>query len=424
MSTQIPASPHIASAPFILPDTSQSMCCRVCGSRRLEPVIDLGRQPWCNHFLKAEEVGKEPCYPLRVVYCHDCRTAQLDYTVKKETMFGDHTYLSGVTRSLSEHFRSIASEVDARFFTGRSGKKSVLDIGSNDGTQLKHYQSLGFDVLGVESSKTTARLANDAGVETLNDFFNLEVARRLGREFDVINAAGVFFHLEELHSVTDGIRELLAPDGVFVVQFLYMKRIMENVAFDQIYHEHLLYYNLATIEVLLARHGLALFDAYVAPIHGGSVIGFVTHKGKRPPSERLRKLLADERDHGSNEVSAYRILAKRIERMKEDNLLYLDNARRAGKRIFGMGAPVKGNTLLNYFGIGTQYLECLVEKNELRRGLFSPGMHIPIRIENELPEPPDVYFVLAWNFKKEILANNKALLSRGVEFFFPVNPQE
>ncbi|HEX7376130.1 MAG TPA: class I SAM-dependent methyltransferase [Pirellulales bacterium] len=397
--------------------------CRICDSRRLEGVIDLGRQPWCNHFLKPEELGKEPVYPLRVVYCHDCRAAQLDYTVKKETMFGDHTYLSGVTRSLSAHFRQIATEVDGRFAGGKSGK-SVLDIGSNDGTQLKHFRDLGYDVLGVESSKTTARLATEAGIATLNEFFNLEAARRIGRKFDVINAAGVFFHLEELHSVTDGIRELLADDGVFVVQFLYMKRIMENVAFDQIYHEHLLYYNLATIEVLLKRHGLTLFDAYVSPIHGGSVIGFVTHKGRGKVSDRLARLLRAERDDGSNDVSAYRILAKRIERMKIDNLEFLENAHRARRRVFGMGAPVKGNTLLNYFGIGTRYLECLVEKNELRRGLFSPGMHIPIRMEKDLAEPPDIYYVLAWNFKKEILANNRELMQRGVEFFFPVNPQE
>ncbi|HWB07810.1 MAG TPA: class I SAM-dependent methyltransferase [Pirellulales bacterium] len=413
---------HYVSPSFV-PPRGEAVGCRVCDSKRLEPVVDLGKQPWCNHFLSAQQVGKEPFYPLRVVYCHDCRTAQLDYTVKKETMFGDHTYLSGVTRSLSEHFRRIAYEVDSRFVSTQHGK-SVLDIGSNDGTQLKHFRDLGYDVLGVESSKTTARLALDSGIPTLNEFFNLEVAQRLSRKFDVVNAAGVFFHLEELHSVTEGIRELLADEGVFVVQFLYMKRIMENMAFDQIYHEHLLYYNLATIEVLLARHGLALFDAYVAPIHGGSVIGFITHEGRRPPSDRLAKLLRAEVDDGCNELAAYRQFAKRIERMKEENLAFLDRARSAGKRVFGMGAPVKGNTLLNYFGIGTQYLECLVEKNELRRGLFSPGMHIPVRIEKELTAPPDAYYVLAWNFKQEILANNRPLIDQGVEFFFPVNPQE
>jgi SAM-dependent methyltransferase len=346
---------------------------------------------------------------------------QLDVTVRKEIMFGDHTYLSGTTRSLSDHFRAIAREVDDRFCANKIAK-SVLDIGSNDGTQLKHFKELGYDTVGVESSKTTAKIANDAGINTLNDYFNLDVARGLQRQFDIINAAGVFFHLEELHSVTDGIREALREDGVFVVQFLYMKRIVDNLAFDQIYHEHLLYYNLATVETLLNRHGLAMFDAYLSPIHGGSIIGFVGHAGRRTPSPRLRAMRETETAQGSNEIATYRKFAERIEVMKSENLEYLSGAKRAGKRIYGMGAPVKGNTLLNYFGVGTQYIDYLVEKNELRRGLYSPGMHIPIIIEKELEAPPDVYYVLAWNFKREILANNQALIKRGVEFYFPVDP--
>ena len=396
------------------------MNCRVCDSTDLHLVLDLGSQPWCNHFLKADEVGKEPFYPLRLVFCHRCSTTQLDYTVKKEVMFGDHTYLSGVTRSLSEHFRSVADEVRRR--VNVSGRPpSVLDIGSNDGTQLKHFQALGYDVLGVESSKTTARLAVEAGVPTLNDFFNLEVAKRLGRKFDVINASGVFFHLEELHSVTEGIRESLHDDGVFVVQFLYMKRIVENLAFDQIYHEHLLYYNLKNIETLLNRHGLAMYDCYLAPIHGGSMIAFVTHRGGRAPTERLRAARQAEDTARSNDIETYHSFARRVEDMKWRDLAYLSRVKKEGKSVFGMGAPVKGNTLLNYFGIGKQYLDCLVEKNRLRKGLFSPGMHLPVLMEDELPAPPDVYYVLAWNFKKEILANNQALLARGVEFYFPVD---
>jgi hypothetical protein len=227
-----------------------------------------------------------------------------------------------------------------------------------------------------------------------------------------------------LHSVTEGIREALAPNGVFVVQFLYMKRIVENLAFDQIYHEHLLYYNLQTIEILLNRHGLALFDAYLSPIHGGSIIGFVTHQGQRNPSERLQALRQAEIEDDSNGYQTYLDFARRIDQMKAENLAYLDQAKQAGKTIWGFGAPVKGNTLLNYFGIGTQYLDYLVEKNPLRRGLISPGMHIPLLIEDELPGLPDIYYGLAWNFKREILANNQALVEQGVEFFFPVNPPD
>ena len=395
--------------------------CRVCDNRELEPAIDLGLQPWCNNFIRPDQAGREPFYPLRVVHCSRCLTAQLDFTVRKEVLFGDHTYLSGITKTLSNHFARVAHEVDQSFMQGRSGK-SVLDIGSNDGTQLKHYQALGYSVLGVESSKSTATIANEQGIETLQTFFNSEVARSLNRKFDVINAAGVFFHLEELHSVTDGIRECLKGDGVFVVQFLYMKQILENLAFDQIYHEHLLYYNLETVQTLLARHGLAMFDCYLSPIHGGSIIGFVTHAGKRLGSQRFQTMLAAEEAAGCNELGAYRRFAHDILEKKRESLELLNTHRTQGKQIFGFGAPVKGNTLLNYFGIGPDLVECLVEKNPLRKGLVSPGMHIPVVLENEIPAPPDTYYVLAWNFKDEILHNNRNLIDAGVTFYFPVEP--
>lgn len=394
--------------------------CRVCDASDLEPVIDLGAQPWCNHFLKSDEVGAEPRYPLRVVYCGQCAAVQLDVTVPKEVMFREHTYLSGVTRSLSAHFRRVAEEVDKLFFTDTS-HKTALDIGSNDGTQLRHYKALGYEVLGVESARTPARLANESGIATLNEFFDLDLVRRIGQRFHVINASGVFFHLEDLHSVTEGIREALRQDGVFVVQFLYMKSIIENGAFDQIYHEHLLYYTLQTIETLLNRHGLAMFDAYLSPIHGGSIIGFVGHNGRGKPSSRLLALRHAERQARCNDLSTYRRFAMRIKRMKDDNLKFLESAKRRKKRVFGFGAPAKGNTLLNYFGIGTGLLECLVEKNGLRRGLYSPGMHIPIVLECEVTTPPDIYYVLAWNFRDEILENNQDLIRKGVTFHFPIN---
>jgi len=396
--------------------------CRVCDSTALEPVLDLGDQPWCNHFLTKDKIGKEPFYPLRLFFCTKCATSQLDYTVKKEVMFGDHTYLSGVTKSLSDHFKQVATDVDAKFFRDHT-QKSVLDIGSNDGTQLKHFKSLGYDVLGVESSKTTAKIAEDAGIPTRNEFFNLDSIEKIGRKFDVINASGVFFHLEELHSVTKAIKKGLKDDGVFVVQFLYMKSILENDAFDQIYHEHLLYYSLKTIEILLNRHGLSMFDARLAPIHGGSIIGYVGHQGARSETARLKAMRAEEVQSGCNQIDAYHSFAKRVAAMKERNVEMLKKARAEGKRVFGMGAPVKGNTLLNYFGVGPDLIECLLEKNTLRRDLYSPGMHIPILIEGEVPETPDIFYVLAWNFKKEILANNQALLDRGIEFFFPIEPK-
>lgn len=398
------------------------MECRVCDGQNLDQVLDLGHQPWCNNFLTKEQLHTEPRYPLRLMYCENCYTSQLDYTVDKKIMFGDHTYLSGITNSLSEHFRRIAEDVDTRF-GGAFQQKSILDIGSNDGTQLKHFQSLGWDVLGVESSKTTAAIANSNGVPTINRFFNLECIKDINRKFSVFNAAGVFFHLEELHSVTEAIKQGLDENGVFVVQFLYMKSIMENNAFDQIYHEHLLYYTLETIQKLLGRHGLEMFDAFLSPIHGGQMIGYVGHPGVHEKTKRLIEIEKEEAESSCNAKSAYIEFAKRVKQIKHRDLEYLSRKRREGKRIFGMGAPVKGNTLLNYFGVGPSVIECLVEKNELRSDLYSPGMHIPIRLEKEIEEWPDVFYVLAWNFKNEILKNHEELIEQGVEFYFPIDPR-
>lgn len=399
------------------------MLCRVCDGQNFELAVDLKQQPWGNHFLRKDEIGKEPFYPLRVVYCTQCQTAQLDYTLKKEVMFSDHTYLSGMTNSLCLHFKSIAEDVDRRFFANQT-KKRALDIGSNDGSQLIFYQQLGYEVLGVESSRRTALIANERNIPTLNIFFNLLTAESIQERFDVINASGVFFHLEELHSVTEAIKMLLKKDGVFVVQFLYMKNIMENVAFDQIYHEHLLYYTLKTLETLLQRHQLSLFDAYLAPIHGGSIIGFVSHANTRTPSQRLQTLRLQEEISGCNRLAAYRQFAENAEVLKQQNLAFLREAKSQGKKVYGMGAPVKGNTLLNYFGITSDLIECLVEKNELRKGLFSPGSHLEVLIEKELQAPPEIYYVLAWNFKDEILKNNRALIAQGVEFYFPIQVRD
>lgn len=400
------------------------MICRVCDSTQLVPAVDLGNQPWANNFLPPDQVGKEMFYPLRVLLCEKCQTAQLDYTVPKETMFAEHTYLSGTTKTLSDHFQMVARTVNARFFADRR-TKAMLDIGSNDGTQLRHYRDLGYDILGVEAGRLPAEIANSHGLTTLRAFFNADTARSIGRKFEVINASGVFFHLEELHSVTDGIRLSLAPDGVFVIQFLYMKRIVENDAFDQIYHEHLLYYNLRTVEKLLQRHGLALTDAELLPIHGGSIIAYATHAASARRSPALEQLARAEDETGANTLAWYQEFSRRIAQRKVENLAYLNQCKAAGKKVWGLGAPVKGNTLLNYYGVGPDLIEYLTERNPHRRGLFAPGSHIPVKIEDELEgQAPDVYYVLAWNFKKEILARHADLVAKGVEFYFPVNPKD
>lgn len=395
------------------------MRCRICESNELSQVLDLGVQPWANHFLKIDEIGSEPSYPLTLMHCTSCFAVQLDYTVKKEIMFSDHTYLSGVTDTLIEHFKSIAFNVENQF-GHLYDFKNILDIGSNDGTQLKQYKKLGWEVLGVESSKQISRIANSNGVQTINEFFNADCAKKIGLKFSIINASGVFFHLEELHSVTEGVKESLKENGVFTIQFLYMKSITENVAFDQIYHEHLLYYNLETLNVLLRQHGLEIFDCYLTPAHGGQMVAYVSHKNKFPISSRFEKYINCEIETECNSLKYYMSFVEKIKKVRSRNLEYLWDLKANNKRIFGMGAPVKGNTLLNYFGINNNLLDCLLEKNVLRKGLYAPGSHLPIYMEDEVHEIPDAYYVLAWNFKKEILRKNKDLIDRGVEFFFPI----
>ena len=402
---------------------NEFMKCRVCGGSNLELCIDLGNQPWCNNFLQEEDVGKEPTYPLRVVFCHDCTAAQLDYTVKKEIMFGDHTYLSGITQSLSDHFKQVAAKSYGFYLEQKKERAArVLDIGSNDGTQLKHFQDLSCECVGVESSISTASIANKNGIFTINKFFNLDVAEEINQKFDIINASGVFFHLEELHSVCEGIKLLLDDDGVFKVQFLYIKNIIDNCAFDQIYHEHLLYYSLRSLSELLDQYNLEIFDAYLAKIHGGSIIASVCHKGRFSKTKEVRDLEQLEESCNLNTINTYKRFAKKIEEMKERDLQFLEEAIENGKLIYGFGAPVKGNTLLNYYNINSQTISLLVEKNNLRKNLYSPGSHIKVVLESELVKQPDIYYVLAWNFKNEILKNNSHLIEKGVEFYFPVNP--
>lgn len=392
--------------------------CRICESSDLDEVIDFGDQPWCNDFLSKDKLGTEKFYPLVLVLCNKCKVSQLNYTVKKEIMFSDHTYLSGVTKSLSHHFEGIRNEIIKKF--NIKEKKKILDLGSNDGTFLKHFKNIGWEILGVEPSKTTCQIANKNGIQTINKFFNYQTSEEINEKFDFINASGVFFHLEELHSFTRGVENLLNKDGVFIIQFLYMESIINNTAFDQIYHEHLLYYNLITLNQLLSKYNLEIFDANLHEIHGGQMTAYVSRISERKKSKRFQELLSKEIKNNANEMSRYLYFKDNIQKLKLQNISFVNNAIKNNKKIFGLGAPAKGNTLLNYFGFKTNHISKLLEINTLRKNLFAPGSHIPIEIENEISEQPDIYYVLAWNFKKEILKKNQHLIDKGIEFYFPI----
>ena len=406
-----------------LPGQTLDMACRCCGERHVELVIDLTDQPHCNRLVRPDlPPGTEPHYPLRVGFCRDCTMVQIDHTIPKESMFSDYPYVSGTTKTLPAHFAETSRRVAAAY--GLGPQDLVVDIGSNDGTWLKQYAPFGCQVLGVEAAGNVAKLALDAGVRTWSRFFNEDCARDILAQHGpakLVTAAGVFFHLEELHSVVRGIEQLLTKDGVFVVQAIYLGGMVENTAFDQVYHEHLCYYTLRSLSALLERQGLEVFEAHLVPIHGGSIEAHVARQGSRPKGDSIRAMQADELRKGFGEISTYQRLARNVLALQQKLTALLEGYRARGKTVWAYGAPAKGATLLNSFGIGPGLVQQAVERNPMKIGLAIPGMRIPI-VEERAEDKPDAYLVLAWNFIDEFLKNpiNIAFMAGGGEFIVPI----
>ena len=399
------------------------MACRCCGARAVELVIDLGDQPHCNRLVRSDlPTGVEPHYPLRLGFCQNCSMVQIDHTIPKESMFSDYPYVSGTTKTLPAHFADTCRRIAEAYGLGQ--QDLVVDIGSNDGTWLKQYAPFGCRVLGVEAAGNVAAIALKAGVPTWNRFFNEACARDIRAQHGpakIITAAGVFFHLEELHSVVRGIEALLAQDGVFVVQAIYLGGMVENTAFDQIYHEHLCYYTLKSLSALLERHGLEVFDVRWVPIHGGSIEAHVARRGVRPVGESVRCMHAEEVRKGFGEIGTYRQFAQNVLSLRDRLVGLLRDYQGAGRSVWAYGAPAKGATLLNSFGIGPDLVQQAVERNPLKVGLSIPGVRIPIA-EERSDQRPDAYLVLAWNFIEEFLKNpvNQAFMVTGGEFIVPI----
>ncbi len=398
--------------------------CRSCGSKKLETVIDLGMQAWGNDFKIIEEKEEAALYPLECDFCHDCSLLQLNFTVPKEKMFTEHTYVSGSTKTLRRHFKETAKQV-VQYLELDPKKLKVLDIGSNDGTQLQCYKEIGvMNVLGVESAHNIAEIANKNGVPTDTAFFNLDYAEKKQDTFNIISASGVFFHLEELHSALMAVKKLLSHDGIFVVQFIYLKRMVENLAFDQIYHEHLVYYLFSTLQNLLLKYKLEIVFAKEKPIHGGSGIAYISHYNSRPVDKSLHSMIEEEKKDSCLSIEYYYSFMQRITNFKNRNRMFVEEQLKKGMTIYGLGAPVKGNTLINYLKFTNKEIQYLVEINPLRKGMKAPQSNIPILMEEEISERPDVYYCLAWNFKQEILKRHSKDIENGTFFYFPVDPSD
>tara|TARA_R110000744_G_scaffold19775_2_gene51965 strand:- start:780 stop:1988 length:1209 start_codon:yes stop_codon:yes gene_type:complete len=398
------------------------MGCRSCGNKDLESILNLGKQAWCNDFISSSDIGKEPLYPLHMVYCDQCSLVQLDYTVDKEVMFVDHSYVSGTTKTLRDHFLTVAKENKEQF--DLQEEDMIIDIGGNDGTQLLQYMEVGcYNVLNVESAKNIAKLSKDAGVFTVPKFFNEECVDILGIEDSVklINASGVFFHLEELHSVIKGIKKCLKEDGAFIVQFMYLGDMIKKLSFDGIYHEHLCYYSIESLSNLLEPYGLEIFDGYHSEIHGGSIIAKIGHSDIESPREvtdRFEKLVTEDREIVNYE--SLKSFAEKVRLFKEVFSSTIDSIVESGKKIYGFGAPAKGNTLLTYCGLDNSTVECIFEVNPMKFNKYTPYTHIPIiKEDHSIVEDNSYALLLSWNFSEEIISKCGDLVDRGVKFINP-----
>jgi len=379
-------------------------------------VLDLGLQPWCNDFLKKEDVGKEQKYPLRLCYCKNCELLQLDYTVSKETMFGDHQYLSGMTKTLVNHFYEVAKENVEQF--NIQSDDLVVDIGGNDGSQLLQYKRAGVkNVINIESAKTISKISQDAGIKTINDFFNEQCVKKHldQKSVKLYNASGVFFHLEELHSVIKGIKYSLRNNGVLIVQFMYAGAMIENENFDTIYHEHLCYYTIRSLMELLKPYELEIFDAYYSDIHSGSIIAKIGNNSVYAKTDRFVELLEKDKKYTIERTMQF---AESVEQNKNDLKVLLSELKAQGKTIYVYGAPAKGNTLLNYFGIDKRLVDKAVEINEMKIGHYLPQSHIPICRETK-EDLPDYYLLLSHNFAEEIITKNQDIIDKGIKFIIP-----
>jgi hypothetical protein len=381
-----------------------------------ELILDLGNQPWGNNFLNEDEVGKESIYPLQLVYCNESELLQLSFFVSKEIMFKNHTYISGTTKTLLSHFFNLAEE-NTKQYNLDPKKDIILDIGGNDGSQLIQYKKLGFEnVINFESADNISKLSIKNNISTVNDFFNeSNVKKHLQKDsIKLINASGVFFHLEELDSVIKGINYCLSEDGVFIVQFMYVGSMIDNLNFDTIYHEHLCYYTLNSLTKLLNKYNLHLEDAYFTEIHSGSIIAKF-RKRKYTLTSRTLELIERDNKYTLESIKSF---ASEVELKRYQLKSVLENLVSQNKKIYAYGAPVKGNTLLNYMGIDNSLISKVVEVNPYKIGTYTPGSHIPV-ISEDINDLPDYYLLLSHNFEKEILNKNAELIEKGVKFIIP-----
>jgi len=398
--------------------------CRLCDNALHTSFMDLGMSPLCESFLTAEQTdAMEPFYPLHALVCDSCFLVQLKEYVQPEHIFTEYAYFSSYSTSWVEHARRYCEMIKARLSLG--GKSRVYEIASNDGYLLQHFLPLGVPVTGIEPAANVAEVARKKNIPTLVEFFGLALAKKLaaeGKTADLIIGNNVLAQVPDLNDFTAGMAHLLAPQGVITLEFPHLEKLIDENQFDTIYHEHFSYFSLVTIDRMAKRHGLKVFDVEEIGTHGGSLRVYLCRDdATHVVSSKVTALLAHERAIGFEDIKRYAAFAAGVHDTKRKLLSFLIDAKAKGARIVGYGAPGKGNTLLNYCGIGTDFLDFTVDRNPYKHGRFTPGMHIPIYPVEVIDEvKPDYLFILPWNLKKEIVAQMRHIGDWGGKFIVPI----
>jgi SAM-dependent methyltransferase len=401
--------------------------CRLCGTGLRRTFVDLGMSPLCESFLDAEDLNRmEAFYPLHVRICEECLLVQLETYVPAEEIFGgDYAYFSAYSDSWVEHARVYAERMTERL--ALSHESLVVELASNDGYLLQHFVRAGIPALGIDPARNVAEAARARGVDTLCEFFGADLAERLVEErgyADLVVANNVVAHVPDVTDFVDGMRILLAPDGVATIEVPHLVRLVEGLQFDTIYHEHYSYFSFHTLVRLFREHGLHVFDVEELPSHGGSLRVFV-RRADGEAEDAVAALLERERAAGYDSLEGYEGFGERVAEAKRRLLELLIGLRRDGARIAGYGAPGKGNTLLNYCGIRTDFLEYTVDRNPGKHGKFLPGTHIPIYPPERIAEMrPDYVLILPWNLKREIAAQLDYVREWGGRLIVPIPEPE
>ncbi|MCE9544623.1 MAG: class I SAM-dependent methyltransferase [Planctomycetia bacterium] len=423
-ATDAPAA-NGAPKPEAVPVAGTVHACRFCGEPLTQTFVDLGMSPLCESFLAAEQVdAMEPFYPLQAFVCGGCLLVQLPEYVSAEHIFSEYAYFSSFSDSWLLHAKRYVDTMIERFQLGP--QSSVVEIASNDGYLLQNFVAHGIRALGVEPAANIARWAVGKGVPTVCKFFGRQTAEELAADGvcpDLMTANNVLAHVPDLNDFVAGFRRLLAPTGVVTFEFPHLLRLMEGNQFDTLYHEHFCYFSFSAARNVLAAHGLVVFDVEEWPTHGGSLRVFARHieNESLPVGPRVDDLLQREDAAGLTGPAAYAAFAERVRQTKHRLLEFLIDAKRAGRSVAGYGAPGKGNTLLNYCGIRTDFLDYTVDRNPYKHGKFLPGTHIPIFAPEKIAETrPDYVLILPWNLRDEIINQLAYIREWGGQFVVPI----